>query len=157
MAGNTFDRFSVFFTGDTVFLDGTVFPLGQLAADVLNLDGKVLTEIDRRVNYFISVAWTLFPADGWVQHLLLQQYRTGRDGAHLPQGRCSQKGESSHRFEPGKCRVPEGLQPFESENTEREDQRGGVERCYVPGSGGAGSGGAGKLSDEEMRGRFAAF
>ena len=59
MAGNTFDRFSVFFTGDTVFLDGTVFPLGQLATDVLNLDGKVLTEIDRRVNYFISVVWTL--------------------------------------------------------------------------------------------------
>lgn len=49
MAENTFDRFSVFFTGDTVFLDGTVFPLGQLATDVLNLDSKVLTEIDRRV------------------------------------------------------------------------------------------------------------
>ena len=30
MAENTFDRFSVFFTRDTVFLDGTAFPLGQL-------------------------------------------------------------------------------------------------------------------------------
>ena len=59
MAGNTFDLFSVFFTGDTVFLDGTIFPLGQLAADVLNLDGEVLTEINRRVNHFISVVWTL--------------------------------------------------------------------------------------------------
>lgn len=59
MAGNTFNRFSVFFTGDTVFLDGTVFPLGQLTTDVLNLDGKVLTEIDQRVNHFISVVWTL--------------------------------------------------------------------------------------------------
>lgn len=59
MAGNTFDRFSVFFTGDTVFLDGTVFPLGQLTTDVLNLDGKVLTEIDQRVNHFISIVWTL--------------------------------------------------------------------------------------------------
>ena len=59
MAENTFDRFSVFFTGDTVFLGGTVFPLGQLTTDVLNLDGKVLTEIDRCVNHFISVVWTL--------------------------------------------------------------------------------------------------
>lgn len=59
MAENTFDRFSVFFTGDTVFLGGTVFPLGQLTTDVLNLDGKVLTEINRRVNHFISVVWTL--------------------------------------------------------------------------------------------------
>ena len=59
MAENTFDRFSVFFTGGTVFLDGTVFPLGQLTTDVLNLNGEVLTEIDRRVNHFISVVWTL--------------------------------------------------------------------------------------------------
>lgn len=59
VAENTFDRFSVFFTGGTVFLDGTVFPLGQLTTDVLNLNGEVLTEIDRRVNHFISVVWTL--------------------------------------------------------------------------------------------------
>lgn len=39
MAESTFDRFSVFFTGDTVFVDGAAFPLGQLTADVLNLDG----------------------------------------------------------------------------------------------------------------------
>ena len=54
MAENTFDRFSVFFTGDTVFLDGTVFPLGRLTTDVLNLDSEVLTEIDQRVHAFIS-------------------------------------------------------------------------------------------------------
>ena len=59
MAENTFDRFSVFFTGDTVFLDGTVFPLGRLTTDVLNLDSEVLTEIDQRVNAFISAVWTL--------------------------------------------------------------------------------------------------
>ena len=41
MAENTFDRFSVFFTGDTVFLDGAAFPLGQLTTDVLNLDGEI--------------------------------------------------------------------------------------------------------------------
>ena len=59
MAENTFDRFSVFFTGGTVFLDGAAFPLGQLTTDVLNLDGKILTEIDRRVDEFIPVVWTL--------------------------------------------------------------------------------------------------
>ena len=51
MAENTFDRFSVFFTGGTVFLDGAAFPLGQLTTDVLNLDGEILTEIDRRVDH----------------------------------------------------------------------------------------------------------
>ena len=59
MAENTFDRFSVFFTGDTVFLDGAAFPLGQLTTDVLNLDSEVLTETDQRVDDFISVMWTL--------------------------------------------------------------------------------------------------
>ncbi|WP_297871831.1 DUF6076 domain-containing protein [uncultured Oscillibacter sp.] len=59
MAENTFDRFSVFFTGDTVFLDGTVFPLGQLTTEVLNIDSKILTEIDRRVNHFMSAVWAL--------------------------------------------------------------------------------------------------
>ena len=59
MSENTFDRFSVFFTGDTVFLDGAAFSLGQLITDVLNLDGGLLTEIDQRVDDFISVEWTL--------------------------------------------------------------------------------------------------
>ena len=43
MAENTFDRFSVFFTGDTVFLDGAAFPPGQFITDVLNLDSEALT------------------------------------------------------------------------------------------------------------------
>ena len=59
MADDTFDRFSAFFTGDTVFLDGTVFPLGQLTTDVLNLDREILTEIDRRVNHFMSTVYGL--------------------------------------------------------------------------------------------------
>ena len=59
MAENMFDRFTVFFTGDTVFLDGTAFQLGQLTTDVLNLDSKVLTEIDRRVDDFMAAVWTL--------------------------------------------------------------------------------------------------
>ena len=43
MAESTFDRFSVFFTGDTVFLDGAAFPPGQFITDVLNLDSEALT------------------------------------------------------------------------------------------------------------------
>ena len=42
-----------------MFLDGTVFPLGQLTTDVLNLDGEILTEIDRRIDDFMSAVWTL--------------------------------------------------------------------------------------------------
>ena len=38
MAEDTFDRFSVFFTRDTVFLDGAAFPLGQLTTEILNLE-----------------------------------------------------------------------------------------------------------------------
>lgn len=59
MAENTFDRFSVFFTRDTVFLDGAAFPPGQLTTDVLNLDGEILTEINRRIDDFMSAVWTL--------------------------------------------------------------------------------------------------
>ncbi|MDE7262085.1 MAG: hypothetical protein K2N78_08535, partial [Oscillospiraceae bacterium] len=59
MAENMFDRFTVFFTRDTVFLDGTAFPLGQLTTDVLNLDSEVLTEIDQCVDDFMSAVWTL--------------------------------------------------------------------------------------------------
>ncbi len=59
MAANVYDQFTVFFTGDTVFLDGTAFPLGQLTTDVLNLDDEVLTEIDQRVSDFLSAVWTL--------------------------------------------------------------------------------------------------
>ncbi len=60
MAENLFDRITVFFTGDKVFLDGTDFPLGQFTTDVLNLDDKLLAMIDQRVSDFISAVWTLF-------------------------------------------------------------------------------------------------
>ena len=59
MAENMFDRFTVFFTGDTVFLDGTAFQLGQLTTDVLNLDSKVLIEVDRRIDDFMVAVWML--------------------------------------------------------------------------------------------------
>jgi len=59
MAENLFDRFTVFFTGEKVFLDGTAFPLGQLTTDVLNLDDKLLAMIDQRVGDFMSAVWTL--------------------------------------------------------------------------------------------------
>ena len=60
MTVNSFDRFTVSFTGDKVFLDRTAFPLGQLTTDVLNMDSEVLTEIDRRVNDFMTAVRILF-------------------------------------------------------------------------------------------------
>ena len=59
MAENMFDRFTVFFIGGTAFLDGTAFPLGQHTTDVLNLDSEVFTEIDQRINNFMTAVWAL--------------------------------------------------------------------------------------------------
>lgn len=41
-------------------MSGNEFPLGQLTTDVLNLDDAVLTEIDRRINDFMSAAAAIF-------------------------------------------------------------------------------------------------
>ena len=60
MVENVFDRFTVFFSGDAVFLDGTAFPLGWLTTEFLNLDGEVLTEIDRRVSIFLPAVQRMF-------------------------------------------------------------------------------------------------
>lgn len=54
-----FDRFSVFFSGNYVYVNGTAFPLGQISVDILALDSGVLTEVDRRVGGFLSAIWPL--------------------------------------------------------------------------------------------------
>lgn len=54
-----FDRFSVFFSGNHVYVNGKAFPLGQIGVDVLALDSGVLTEVDRRVGAFLSAVWPL--------------------------------------------------------------------------------------------------
>ena len=57
---DSFDRFSVFFTPETVYVSGKECPLGQLTTDILNLDDAVLAEIDRRINDFMSAAAAIF-------------------------------------------------------------------------------------------------
>ena len=56
----SFDRFSVLFTLESVYVSGKDFPLGQLTTDILNLDDAVLTEIDRRTSAFMSAAAAIF-------------------------------------------------------------------------------------------------
>ena len=103
MAESTFDRFSVFFTGDTVFLDGAVFPLGQLTTDVLNLDGGLLTEIDRRVDDFILATFisesNLFP-QFWTSSGVIHILRKTILGSYCAISRETSSG-SSVIFEPG--------------------------------------------------------
>jgi hypothetical protein len=54
-----FDRFSVLFGKGEMFVNGKSFPLGQCTTDILNLEDKVLNEIDRRINAFMPLAATL--------------------------------------------------------------------------------------------------
>jgi len=54
-----FDNFSVFFSGNHIYVSGKSFPLGQISTDILNLDNSVLTEIDRRVNNFMPTVLTM--------------------------------------------------------------------------------------------------
>lgn len=57
---NYYDKFSVLFYRNKLYVNGKVFPLGQITTDILNLDGNVLTEIDQRVDEFMTAAGTLF-------------------------------------------------------------------------------------------------
>ena len=60
MSQHTFDKFTVFFTTEKVFLDRTSFPLGQLTTDILNLGEGTLEEIDERINRFLPEVQKLF-------------------------------------------------------------------------------------------------
>ena len=57
---DSFDEFSALFGRGEVFLNGRSFPLGQLSADILNLDGEILTELDQCINDFLSTVLPLF-------------------------------------------------------------------------------------------------
>ena len=48
-----YDRFTVFFYGDRVFIGGKDYPIGQCCVDVMNVGDAVLDEIDRRVKAFV--------------------------------------------------------------------------------------------------------
>ena len=51
---NYYEKFSVLFSRDKLYVNGKAFPLGQITTDILNLDGDVLTEIDHRVDAFMT-------------------------------------------------------------------------------------------------------
>lgn len=51
---NYYDKFSVLFHRDKLYVNGKVFPLGQITTDILNLDGDILREIDQRVDGFMT-------------------------------------------------------------------------------------------------------
>lgn len=55
----TYDQFTVFFYGDHVFIGGKEYPLGQCVVDIMNLDGAILDNIDRRVQELIPAAHAL--------------------------------------------------------------------------------------------------
>ena len=57
---NYYNKFSVLFYRDKLYVNGKAFPLGQITTDILNLDGGVLTEIDHRVDAFMAEAALLF-------------------------------------------------------------------------------------------------
>lgn len=52
----TYDQFTVFFYGGHVYVGRKEFPIGQCVVDIMNLDGTVLDEIDRRVKTFVPAA-----------------------------------------------------------------------------------------------------
>ena len=55
----TYDRFTVFFYGNHVYIGGKEFPIGQSVVDILNLDESVLGEINRCVREFLPAAQAL--------------------------------------------------------------------------------------------------
>lgn len=52
----TYDRFTVFFYGDRVFVGKQDYPIGQCCMDILNLDEAVFGEIARRVRELVPAA-----------------------------------------------------------------------------------------------------
>lgn len=56
---NSFDCFSVLFGKGEVFLNDMIFPLGQCTTDILNIDGEVLGELDRRIEKLMPAVKSL--------------------------------------------------------------------------------------------------
>ncbi|MEY8319362.1 hypothetical protein AALB19_18975 [Oscillospiraceae bacterium 50-58] len=55
----TYDRFTVFFYGDRVFVGKKDHPVGQCCVDILNLDETLFDEITRRVKAFVPASQNL--------------------------------------------------------------------------------------------------
>jgi len=56
---DSFDCFSVLFGKGEVFVNGKTFPLGQCTTDILNIDGEVLAELDRRIEKLMPAVQSL--------------------------------------------------------------------------------------------------
>lgn len=54
-----YDRFTVFFYGNRVFVGKKDYPVGQCCVDILNLDEALFDEINRRVKDFVPAARNL--------------------------------------------------------------------------------------------------
>ena len=57
---NSFDKFLILFMSDAVYVSGKTFPLGQHSTDILNLEDRLITEIEERINTFLPTASALF-------------------------------------------------------------------------------------------------
>lgn len=55
----TYDRFTVFFYGERVFIGKKDYPVGQYCVDILNLDDALFDEINQRVKEFAPAAQNL--------------------------------------------------------------------------------------------------
>lgn len=55
----TYDQFTVFFHGNSVFIGEKELPIGQCCVDILNLEESILDELDRQVWEFVPAAQTL--------------------------------------------------------------------------------------------------
>ena len=58
----TYDQFTVFFHGNSVFIGEKELPIGQCCVDILNLEESILDELDRQVWEFVPAAQTLLTA-----------------------------------------------------------------------------------------------
>jgi hypothetical protein len=60
---HTHDRFTVFFCGDHIFIEGKEYPVGQCCVDVLNWTESFLLYINRRMLDFYYAAKRLLNED----------------------------------------------------------------------------------------------
>ena len=54
----TYDQFTVFFHGGRVYIGEKNYSVGQCCVDILNLNERILDELEQRVQNFVPAAWT---------------------------------------------------------------------------------------------------
>ena len=53
-----YDQFTVFFHGGRVYISEKNYSVGQCCVDILNLNERILDELEQRVQDFVPAAWT---------------------------------------------------------------------------------------------------